>query len=89
MILVAVLACGFAAAGLTASFRAVIQDHKPEWLLVKPFSCDLCMSFWSSIVFVATLVATESVSLSLAPLAVFGSVGVSLLSVKAANRLSS
>ena len=89
MILLAVLTCGLAAAGFTASFRAVVQDHKPAWLLVKPLSCDLCMSFWSSLLFVATLVVAESVPLAHAPLAVFGAVGVSLLSVKAATRLSS
>lgn len=81
--------CGLAAAGFTAVVRVGIQDHgKVEWLLLKPFSCDLCMSLWGSIGAVGAYALSESVSLVSAMLAVSGSVGVSLLAVKAASRLS-
>ena len=89
MILLATIVCGLAAAGLTATIRAVLHDHKPERLLEKPFSCDLCMSFWSSLGFSITLAFTGDIPLHLVPLATFGGVGVALILVKAASRLSS
>lgn len=89
MILLAAIVCGLAASGLTAAARAVLQDHRPEWLLEKPFSCDLCMSFWASFGFVFTLVVAGDLELGAGPLAVFGAVAVALISTKAANRLSS
>ena len=80
---------GLSAAGITATARTLAQDYgRPEWLLAKPLSCDLCMSFWGSAASVGGLALSESVSVIPAMLAVFGAVGVSLVAVKAASRLS-
>lgn len=88
-LLVLVLVGGLVAAGLTATARTLAQDYgRPEWLLAKPLSCDLCMSFWGSVAAVGGFAMSESVSLIPAMLAVFGAVGVSLVAVKAAGRLS-
>lgn len=88
-LLALVVVAGLGAAGFTAVVRTGIQDHgRVEWLLLKPFSCDLCMSLWGSIMSVAGFAMTESVSLGSAMLAVSGSVGVSLVAIKAAVRLS-
>lgn len=84
-----ILVCGFASAGITAIARTLAQDYgRQEWLLAKPLSCDLCMSFWGSVAAVGGVATVESVSLVSAMLAVSGSVGVSLVAVKAASRLS-
>lgn len=81
--------CGLSTAGITAIARTLAQDYgKPEWLLNKPLSCDLCMSFWGSVVSVGLAGLAESVSPPAATLAVLGSVGVGLVTVKAASRLS-
>lgn len=89
VVLVLSVVGGLAAAGLTAAIRVGVQDHIGEaWLLRKPLSCDLCMSFWGSVAAVGGFALSESVSLISAMLAVFGSVGVSLVAVKAASRLS-
>ena len=87
--LLAVLMLGLAASGLTAILRAVVQEVAPDRLLEKPLSCDLCMSFWSTIALVGLWCAEEPMPWIQAPLAICGAVGVSLLSVKAASRLSS
>lgn len=47
-----VSAVGIAASGATAIIRAVVPQ---TWLLHKPLSCDLCMSWWSSLALTATL----------------------------------
>lgn len=86
MTLALVVLFGLAASGITAVIRAVVPV---PWLLVKPFSCDLCMSFWASLSVVTSWVLVESVSPVAAMLAVPASVAVALLSTKAANRLSS
>lgn len=84
-----ILVCGLSSAGITAVARTVAQDYgKPEWLLAKPLSCDLCMSWWGSVVSIGLSSLSESVSPSAAMLAVLGSVGVGLVTVKAASRLS-
>jgi hypothetical protein len=77
---------GLAASGITAIIRAVAPV---PWLLVKPLSCDLCMSWWSSLAVVLFWSLTEPVSPVAALLAIPASVAVALLSTKAANRLSS
>ena len=84
-----ILVCGLSSAGITAIARTVAQDYgKPEWLLAKPLSCDLCMSWWGSVASMGLAALSESVSPSAAMLAVLGSVGVGLVTVKAASRLS-
>lgn len=80
---------GFAAAGITATVRAVVDTANPLWLLEKPFSCDLCMSWWSSVAIVVAWAAHEGLAFVPATLAVFGAVGVALPVTKAATRLSS
>ena len=87
-VLVAAVLVGLAASGLTAVIRAVVQEARPLWLLEKPLSCDLCMSWWSSLVFVIVLLLAREISALQSVVALFGGVGISLLSVKAANRLS-
>jgi hypothetical protein len=77
---------GLASAGAVAVIRAVVQELRPLWLLYKPLSCDLCMAWWCSVG--AVPFVAESIRLFDAALVVFGGVGVSLLAVKAANRLS-
>lgn len=44
---------GLSAAGAAFVTRAVLAEWLPLGLLVKPFSCDLCMSWWGSVVFAA------------------------------------
>lgn len=80
---------GLAASGLTATVRAVVDTANPLWLLEKPFSCDLCMSWWSAIALVVAWAAHDGLGFIPAMLAVFGAVGVALPVTKAATRLSS
>lgn len=89
MTLVLVALFGLAAAGLTATVRAVVQETRPLWLLEKPFSCDLCMSWWSSVAVVVAWAVHDGLAFIPGLLAVFGSIGVALLVTKAATRLSS
>lgn len=72
-----IFAVGMIAAGAALIIRAVVPQ---PWLLNKPLSCDLCMSFWSSVVF-GMLIGTNSIP------AVVGGVAVSVLVLKAVNRL--
>ena len=88
-ILALAIVCGLAAAGMAATARVLAQDYgRAEWLLVKPLSCDLCLSFWGSLFAVLLAAAAEPISVPAAMLAGFGSIGVSLLAIKAAMRLS-
>lgn len=90
MILAAAIVIALAASGLTAALRVIAQDHgKAEWLLEKPFSCDLCMSFWGSVIFTIAYVLRHPEQLWDAPVLVPASVGAALVFTKAANRLSS
>lgn len=89
MILVA-LTIALAASGLTAVARTLAQDHgRAEWLLEKPLSCDLCMSFWSSLVFTFAYVFRHPEARWDAPTLLFAGIGGALVFTKAANRLSS
>lgn len=88
ILLASLLVVGLFAAGLTATIRTVVGDRWPEMLLLKPLSCDLCMSFWGSFagtVLASTAIDSRGVS---APLQLFGGVSVALLATKAAARLS-
>lgn len=88
MILLFVLILGLASSGLTNVIRAIVPQ---EWLLVKPWSCDLCMSFHG--VWVMGLVTFIDSS---APMPTTGECGllltastaVSLVSTKIINRLA-
>ena len=88
MILLLALILGLAASGVTNIVRAVVPQH---WLLVKPWSCDLCMSFHSSwAMLLVTLFDTA------APLPTIGECGLivsastaaALVVTKIINRLS-
>jgi hypothetical protein len=50
---------GLSAAGGAFVVRAVLADWLPLWLLSKPFSCDLCMSWWGSVGFAAVRWGSE------------------------------
>lgn len=80
-----VSAIGLGASGLTAIVRAVVPQ---TWLLHKPLSCDLCMSWWSSLALTATLATVEPMSIAQSVVTVAGGVGGALLLTKTANRLS-
>lgn len=75
---------GLMAAGAALITRALVPQH---WLLVKPFSCDLCMSWWGSLVssVVAGAVGGHTSLASLC--AALGGTAVSVVVLKAANRL--
>lgn len=76
---------GLAASGTTAIIRAIAPQ---SWLLVKPLSCDLCMSWWSSLAITGTLSLAEPVGVAQSVAVVTAGVGVALISTKTANRLS-
>jgi hypothetical protein len=84
-VLATVVTVGLAASGVTAIARALAPV---TWLLVKPLSCDLCMSWWSSLAITGTLLLSEPISLAQSVAVVTGGVGVALVTTKAANRLS-
>ena len=71
---------GLAAFYLTLLLRALCPF--PKVLARKPFSCDLCMSFWSSLCLVPF-----GVSLLEIPVSLFASAGVSLLILKVYGKL--
>lgn len=83
-----VVALGLAAAGAVAVVRAVVMDRWPMWMLDKPLSCDLCMSWWASVAAVLYALIIEALALPVAPLAVMGATAVSLACVRGSNRLS-
>ena len=80
-----VLLIGLGAAGLTAVIRALAPTL---WLLHKPLACDLCMSWWSTLLLYGLWHAKEPQPVHLAMLAILASVGVSLAVIRATNRLS-
>lgn len=50
-LLAAVLVGGFVASGVTFVVRAVTHQVAPSLLLLKPWSCALCMAWWPSLAF--------------------------------------
>lgn len=86
MILAHALVLGLAAAGLTAVVRAVVPTL---WLLHKPLSCDLCMSWWTTLTLGALHAWHYAQEPAPAVLAIFAAIAVALTATKAANRLSS
>ncbi len=85
MILELVLILGLFAAGMTAIIRALVPML---WLLHKPLSCDLCMSWWGSLGGAVLWQVVEPQPLHLFVLSVPAAVAVSLVLIKTANRLS-
>ena len=88
MLLATAILVGLAASGLTAVIRAVVQEVRPLWLLHKPLSCDLCMSWWSSLAITVPSTLAGELTVHQSVVTVLGGVGVSLVSVKVANRMS-
>jgi hypothetical protein len=82
------LVLGLAAAGAVAVVRAVAMELRPMWLLSKPLSCDLCMSWWASIAVAVFALAAGLLEATASPLAVLASTAVSLACVRGSNRLS-
>lgn len=88
MILTLAILVGLSASGLTALARTLAQDYgRAEWLLLKPLSCDLCMSFWGSFLSVVVYASQSPLSASEAALSTSAGIGVALVATKAANRL--
>jgi hypothetical protein len=79
------LLLGLFAAGCTFVVRKVVPQ---DWLLFKPFSCDLCMSWWSAWLGVILINVTEPMGFLHAVPIVFAGTGLSVLLVKMGNRLS-
>jgi len=87
MTLTIALLFGLAASGLTAIFRVTIGDRKPEWLLHKPLSCDLCMSFWTTAAVAAGWTLEHPTTVIEGAIGALAGIGGALLVTKAANRL--
>ena len=88
VILTSAILFGLFAAGLAMVVRAVVPTL---WLLKKPLSCDLCMSWWGSLVSWVLGTCNERCQTGgwiQAPLFIGAAVAVSVLTLKAANRLT-
>lgn len=72
---------GLAAAAAATIVRALVPTL---WLLIKPFSCDLCMSWWSSLAL--GLMAYSDISYPIHVLLV--ATTTSMFTLKVLNRLS-
>lgn len=79
------LMLGFAAATVATIIRAFVPTL---WLLVKPFSCDLCMSWWSSLVLSVAVTVQHPMALTDAGLMILAATAVSMLLLKTYSRLS-
>lgn len=53
-LLVTILVASLGAVGLTVAIRAVPPFSRWNEKGVKPWACDLCMSFWGTLLFVVT-----------------------------------
>jgi hypothetical protein len=82
----ALLITGLTAAGATFVVRAIVDELRPALLLHKPFSCDLCMNWWSSLV--AALVIDHAASFGECAHLVLGGTAIGVVVTKVANRLS-
>jgi hypothetical protein len=60
--LISMLSCGLSAAGLTLLVRAIIEwTGEHQRLQQKPWGCNLCMAFWTSLMTMLwTLEATRA-----------------------------
>lgn len=79
------LTIGLIAAGITSVVRAVVPQL---WLLVKPFACDLCMSWWCAWLGAIVLQIQTPIGFWGVLPAVLGAVPVSLLLLKVVGRLT-
>lgn len=80
-----ILIAGIAAAGAVNVVRAVVPTL---WLLVKPFSCDLCMSWWSSLALASAVALASPLTVLDWGLATLGGTSLSLILVKLVGVLS-
>lgn len=78
------LVVGLCAAGATLVVRAVVPQL---WLMVKPFACDLCMSWWSSLVASVVVGGIEGRGALTAMVSALAGTAVSVVILKAVNRL--
>jgi hypothetical protein len=84
MMVDSIIATGAAAAGVAHVVRAIAPI---PWLMRKPLSCDLCMSWWTSLAFgVMWSIDMGSCTVDGA-MQVFGGVGVSVALLKLTQRL--
>lgn len=85
MILATAMLFGLCAAGATFVVRAVVDELRPTLLLVKPFSCDLCMNWWASLALVAI---DHAWPIGDCAHLVLSSTAIGVVTTKAANRLA-
>lgn len=80
------IALGLAAATVATIVRAFVPTL---WLLIKPFSCDLCMSWWSTVLLLIVSFVTDQMEGQQHPEIVYlAATAVSMLTLKTLNRLS-
>lgn len=84
-LLFGVLILGLAAATVATIVRAFVP---PLWLLVKPWSCDLCMSWWSSLVISPIVNSRLAPGLPMSLVVVLAAAAVSMLVLKINSKLS-
>ena len=80
-ILIQMIVLAFAAFALTVGARTIVHDWiNPAFLLMKPLSCDFCMSFWTSVF--AALVLQPGRDLGEAVITALGAAGLALFLTK-------
>lgn len=79
------LLIGLAASTATTIVRAVVPTL---WLLIKPFSCDLCMSWWLSLAISVSRDHWRGLEIPDRALVTFAAVAISITVLKIHNRLS-
>ena len=79
---------GLVAAGSVAVLRAIVMDVRPMWMLVRPWACDLCCSWWCSVAAVTFYGIAIGLTVPDAVLATLASTAVSLAVVRGSNRLA-
>lgn len=81
----AALLLGLAAAAAATIIRAFVPQL---WLLFKPWSCDLCMSWWCSLALSVLVTVYADLALVIVPILLLASTAVSMTVLKIHNRLS-
>jgi hypothetical protein len=79
-----VIAWGLTSAGTASVIRAVVPA---TWLLVKPFSCDLCISFWPSFAQAMWAIHQGCGNVD-SGRALLGATMISILAIKSAHKLT-
>lgn len=86
--MISALTIGLAAAGSTFVVRAIVDEFRPELLLVKPFSCDLCMNWWGSLGLTLMSAIDSGLGAAACVESVLAGTAVGVLATKTANRLA-